>query len=221
MPPMSPMSRTDHDRVIALAALLQASSLVRAIAHTGQADPGAFAACLVSLLKIDADSSEAVYGGMANLRLGLRLLCEHLRRPRDMEITRYVITLLVLERKLARQPDLLRKIRAGIESSLARLRQVPDADANRVADIAELDTLAADFAGLYAATVSTLAPRIVVNGKPLYLTNPANQSRIRALLLAGIRAAVLWRQKGGGRLTLLFRRTALLAEGQRLLAMLP
>ena len=214
------MFRTDHDRVIALAALLQASSLVRAIANSGQMDPDAFAACLGSLLKIDADSSEAVYGGMANLRLGLRLLCEHLQYPRDMEITRYVINLLVLERKLARRPDLLLKIRAGIENSLARLKQIASANPTLAVDFAELDTLTADFAELYTATISTLAPRILVNGKPLYLTNPANQSRIRALLLAGIRAAVLWRQKGGGRLTLLFRRTALLAEGRRLLAML-
>lgn len=215
------MSRTDHDRVIALAALLQASSLVRSIATTGQMDPDAFAACLGSLLKIDADSSEAVYGGMANLHLGLRLLCEHLQYPRDMEITRYVINLLVLERKLARRPDLLQKIRTGIESSLARLKQVGSTDPTLAVDFAHLDTLVADFAELYTATISTLAPRILVNGKPLYLTNPTHQSRIRALLLTGIRAAVLWRQKGGGRLTLLFRRTALLAEGRRLLAMLP
>lgn len=215
------MSRTDHDRVIALAALLQASSLVRAIATSGQVDPDAFAACLISLLRIDADSSEAVYGGTANLRLGLRLLCEHLQYPRDMEITRYVINLLVLERKLSKRSDLLRKIRAGIESRLVRLKQVAGADPTLAVDFTELDTLAADFAELYTATISTLAPRILVNGKPLYLTNPTNQSRIRALLLAGIRAAVLWRQKGGGRLTLLFRRTALLAEGRRLLATLP
>ena len=170
------MSRADHDRVIALAALLQASSLVQGIAQTGQVDPDAFAACVVSLLKIDADSSEAVYGGMSNLRLGLRLLCEHLRRPRDMEITRYVINLLVLERKLARRPDLLRQIRAGIETSLARLRQIPGADATLMADFTELDTLAAGFAELYTATISTLTPRILVNGKPLYLTNPANRT---------------------------------------------
>ncbi|MFO1433180.1 MAG: high frequency lysogenization protein HflD [Candidatus Competibacteraceae bacterium] len=214
------MSRTDHDQVIALAALLQASSLVRSIATTGQMDCGAFAACLGSLLKIDADSSEAVYGGMANLHLGLRLLCDHLQYPRDMEITRYVINLLVLERKLAKRPELLQKIRTGIESNLARLQQVAGTDPALPADLTELDRLAADFAELYTTTVSTLAPRILVNGKPLYLTNPANQSRIRALLLAGIRAAVLWRQKGGGRLTLLFRRTALLAEGRRLLARL-
>ena len=205
------MSRTDHDRVIALAALLQASGLVHSIAHTGQADPDAFATCLASLLKIDAASSEAVYGDITHLRLGLRLLCEHLQRPQDMELTRYVINLLVLERKLAKRPELQQQIRAGIESSLARLDYFPCTD----------EAVVTDFAELYAATVSTLTPRILVNGEPLYLTDPTNQNRIRALLLAGIRAAVLWRQKGGGRLTLLFRRSALLAEGRRLLAMLP
>jgi high frequency lysogenization protein len=204
------MSQTDHDRVIALAALFQATSLVRAIAHQGQADPDAFAACLASLLKIDAESSEAVYGSVAKLRHGLRFLCEHLRHPRDMEITRYVINLLILERKLARQPALLRTIRAGIEAGIDQLSYFPITH----------DTQIAGFAQLYSATISTLAPRILVNGNPLYLTNPNNQNRIRALLLAGIRAAMLWRQSGGSRLALLFRRKALLAEGQRLLAVL-
>ena len=204
------MPQTDHDRAIALAALFQAAGLVRDIAHKGQADPDAFAACLASLLKIDADNSEAVYGDMAKLLPGLRLLCEHLRYPKDMEITRYIINLLVLERRLARQPALLQTIRAGIEASIDKLNYLPLTH----------DTLIADFAQLYSATVSTLSPRIMVNGNPVYLTHPDNQNCIRALLLAGIRAAVLWRQSGGGRLALLFRRKALLKEAQRLLAAL-
>jgi high frequency lysogenization protein len=39
----------------------------------------------------------------------------------------------------------------------------------------------------------------VINGEVSYLKDPEKVTCIRALLLAGIRSAVLWRQKGGRR----------------------
>ena len=78
----------------------------------------------------------------------------------------------------------------------------------------------ARFADLYLKNISTLSPRIMVNGDPVHLNNSENANRIRALLLAGIRAATLWRQSGGGRLTLLLRRSPLLRETRMLLARL-
>ena len=47
----------------------------------------------------------------------------------------------------------------------------------------------------------------MVRGEPEYLSQAGNANRIRALLLSGIRAAVLWRQLGGNRLRLLFSRS--------------
>jgi len=44
------------------------------------------------------------------------------------------------------------------------------------------------------------------------LTQAANTQRVRALLMAGLRAAHLWHQHGGGHLGLLFRRKAILRE---------
>ena len=66
-------------------------------------------------------------------------------------------------------------------------------------------------------TISTITPRIMVSGNPAHLNNPENANRIRALLLAGIRGAMLWRQSGGGRWTLLLRRNVLLRETRMLL----
>jgi high frequency lysogenization protein len=76
----------------------------------------------------------------------------------------------------------------------------------------------ATLAGCYQQTISTLQPRIMVHGEASLLADPDNQQRIRTLLLAAIRAAVLWRQCGGGRLTLLLRRKALLQSLERLRA---
>ena len=202
------MPKTDHDRVIALAGVMQATDLVRSIARRGQANAEDVATCLASLLQIDAASSDAIYGGIARLRPGLRLLEQQLSHPQDMELTRYAVTLLSLERKLARRPELLDALRAGLEDVIRNLAHFPVDHGNTIAR----------FADLYLNSISTLSPRIMVNGDPVHLNNPDNANRIRALLLAGIRAATLWRQSGGGRLTVLLRRNPLLREAQRLLA---
>jgi len=54
----------------------------------------------------------------------------------------------------------------------------------------------------------------MVRGAELYLQNPDNQNRIRALLLGGVRAAMLWRQVGGKRRHILFNQRQIAAEAR-------
>ena len=203
------MANTDRDRTIALAGLFQAAGLVRDLAREGQVDAADFETCVDSLFKIDAADSGDVYGGLERLRSGLILLERQLRQPQNPEPTRYALILMVLERKLARQPRLLGALREGIEDSRDKLDYF---------GASTHDTIIARLAELYASTISTLKPRIMVNGEYQHLSRPDNANRIRTLLLSGIRAAVLWRQNGGSRLTLLFGRKRLLLNAQRLLA---
>jgi high frequency lysogenization protein len=49
-----------------------------------------------------------------------------------------------------------------------------------------------------------------VQGEPTFLQQSDNVNKIRALLLAGIRAAVLWRQKGGRRWQFIFQSNKIL-----------
>jgi high frequency lysogenization protein len=51
----------------------------------------------------------------------------------------------------------------------------------------------------------------------MHLQNQDNIDKIRALLLAGIRSSMLWRQCGGGRFSILFGRKRLLATTRGLL----
>jgi high frequency lysogenization protein len=71
--------------------------------------------------------------------------------------------------------------------------------------------------GLYQTTVSTFSFRIQVGGDPRHLQNTENAARIRALLLAGIRSALLWRQVGGKRWHMLFFRSRLKPSLRRIL----
>ncbi|HKJ10593.1 MAG TPA: high frequency lysogenization protein HflD [Gammaproteobacteria bacterium] len=205
------MSRTLSDRCLALAGVFQATELVRQVARQGQADPQAVEATLGSLFYIDADSVAEVYGGIDGVRLGLQTLRVQLTNPRSsegLEVTRYAVTLLQLERRLLRRRELLEALRAGIERISVQVSYFSRTH----------DTVIAALADLYRNTISTLTPRVIVHGEPAFLEDTGRARLIRALLLAGVRSAVLWRQSGGGRWNLLFGRAKLLAAAEQLLA---
>ncbi len=189
--------------------MFQSLALVRDVARSGLADVRDFETCIGSVLRIDAESAEAVYGGAARIAPGLGMLLDQLgagTRDRDRELTHYAVRLLDLERRLARRPDVLISIREGIENAAA-LENEGEAGEAVVGALAEL----------YVQTIATLGPRIMVGGEPRHLHQPRNAERVRALLLAGVRAAVLWRQMGGGRLRLLLGRSALARAARELL----
>jgi len=194
-------------RVIALAGLFQALALVRAIAQRGSCDTFVARQSLASVLRIDADSPADVYAGVGNLRLGLETLIAQLdeNSKRDLALTRMAVQVMRLERTLMRHQKVLAALRSGIDG----LRELaPQVEAGNVDPSGRL-------ADLYASTLSRLQPRIMVEGNPAYLQQSAQVERIRALLMAAVRAAVLWRQLGGNQFSLLFRRRqyAMLARG--------
>jgi high frequency lysogenization protein len=189
-----------------MAGVLQACQLVRSIATSGRADTVAAEASLASVFRIDADSAADVFGGLAGVRCGLELLLAQFEgRDRDLFLTRVVLGVLRIERRLARNPRMLRELHDGIVGIRRQVEHFGAAHA----------TVQARLAELYIATLSQLRPRVVVHGNPLYLSDPQKVEQIRALLLAAVRAAVLWRQSGGSQLRLLVRRReySMLARG--------
>jgi len=72
-------------------------------------------------------------------------------------------------------------------------------------DLANPD-LIHQLSGLYKETLSTLPFRIQVTGEANFLKNEELADKIRAVLLTGIRSAVLWYQSEGRRWHLLIGR---------------
>jgi high frequency lysogenization protein len=199
-----------HNRTLALAGILQALHSVQQIARHGNAPTDAIATSLASVFKINPESAEDVYGGIGGLSLGLQLLSQQLNRKRyrtDPELLRYLINIMYLEKRLRNRP----KILAKIADQIKQLEQ-------QTGDIFSIhpDTIAR-LADIYLNTISTMTPRIQIRGEETHLRQPENIERVRALLLAGIRSAVLWRQMGGNRLHLLFHSRQLLQETRALL----
>lgn len=147
------------------------------------------------------------------MRYGLQKLQQQLTSPDKEQIgtTRYGISVLLLSGKLLKEPEKLNRISERIKVAAEKLDLYDYTHSNQIAALADI----------YSSTISDLSPRIMVKGDPLHLQNPETQNRVRALLLAGIRAAILWRQLGGSRLQLLFKRKLLVKTAKQLLNQTP
>lgn len=191
-----------RDRVFALAGLLQAVRLVQQMANNGQAETQPLAACIDSLFHFDAESTEAVYGSAADLEPGLRRLVAQLDgsgSDRDAAQTRIAANVLRLERRFIANSACVEAVRADLESLAAQRAELG----------ATHPDLLASLGRVYAERISPLGPRVLVQGNPVYLTQPGVVGEVRATLLAALRSAVLWRQVGGSYWDLLLSRRAM------------
>ena len=189
-----------ENRMLALAGLAQALAQVRRIADTGQADAAVLDTALESVFRIDAASPAAVYGDVAALRPGLQLLARYFGNSADDALLpRLGLAVLQLERRFVQDAS-AERVHAGI---------VALADDAARQGSTHPDVLAA-LGTLYADTVSRLRPRVMVQGNPHYLGQAAVVAEIRAVLLAALRSAVLWRQMGGSYWDFMLRRRQML-----------
>ena len=193
---------------IALAAVAQCASLVNSLATNGTAPQTELIAAINPLLILDPDSMEDVYPRVTDLSLGLRKIQETFSndpRKENAEIIRYILGLLLLRNKLTSSQQMQTAIRLGLQRIAPINPQLAQENNARENNFAQ-DHLFEQLAKLYQDTISTLPYRIQVQGKVENLKNERVANQIRALLLAGIRSAVLWYQLGGRRWRLVFYR---------------
>ncbi|UTV98516.1 high frequency lysogenization protein HflD [Marinomonas rhizomae] len=202
------MSSREKEQTIALTAIFQAAELVSILAKTGQVDNASLQPLLDSLLMVNAASTEDIYGGQwdcsTNLALGRKISRQALGKERSSvnpDTLRYALSLIHLENKLAKTPEMLSTIGqkiAQIEQKKAHYESVLH------------ENMLASISGMYQDTLSKLSFRIQVHGDSRFLQQPQVANQVRAILMSGIRAAMLWRQLGGKRWHLIFKRKALL-----------
>jgi len=212
------MSKQTQDQAIALAGVFQAAHLVDQIARQGSCTASSFEASIASLFEMNPERTEDIFGGAQllpiNLNDGFNSIKQVIEKKDNIYspmVMRYALSLLTLERKLAKRSDYLETLSKGLDELSSK------ADyfwANHHNDDEPLDNsrfthanVIAGIDGLYRDTISNFSLRIQVQGDPRNLQNNENAARIRALLMAGIRSAILWRQVGGRRWHLIFFRS--------------
>lgn len=197
-------------RTLALAGIFQSASLADSLAWRGSCDPVALDASLNSILVLDTDDPVAIFGEPGRqLRVGLAALektfFQPLRdpHPRQGDLVRYALALMHLERKLARSVRLQHDLRGRLQTAVAQRAHFASPH-----DPALVRKLAAH----YVDTLGTLDFRIQVKGDRRQLAGGPVPEQVRAVLLAGVRAAWLWHRLGGRRWHLALSRGLVLAE---------
>lgn len=204
------MANTLFDRTIAFASVCQSLKLVQDLARTGACDQDAMRTSLNSIIVIDATSTIDIFGKEENLVLGLNCMIKVLDSNQTVsELTRYMINLLALERKLTNRRDSLAQLGDRIETIQRQAEHYDLLDENTITNLASI----------YLDVITPLGPRIQVTGNPVQLQKSDVQNKVRALLLAGIRGTVLWRQIGGKRRHLIFARKQLIEQAKIILAL--
>jgi high frequency lysogenization protein len=203
------VANTLYDRTIAFAGICQAVALVQQVAKNGHCDSDAFETSLKAILNTNPSNTVGVYGREVDLKLGLECLVKGIdSTPAGSEITRYIISLMALERKLQSRNDAMSQLGDRIQMLERQLDHFELLD----------EQMLSNLASVYLDVISPVGPRIQVTGTPSVLQQTSNQHKVRALLLSGIRSAVLWRQVGGKRRHLIFGRKKMVEQAQILLA---
>lgn len=205
------MSEQLINRTMAFAGILQAIAQVQYLARHGELDNAELAASLNTILVTNPDNTDDVYPDKIVLQKGYKLILNQLgdSSQKDVEITRYLVGVLALERKLVRSNSGLGMLAERINQVHRQLHHFAITD----------EQVVANLASIYSDIISNLGPKIQISGNPACLQRPIVQHKIRALLLAAIRSAVLWRQLGGKRRHLVFARKAIVDTAKKSLTL--
>ncbi len=202
---------TIENQTLALAGIFQSAALIEQLATKGELNQAAFDCSFDSLFTFDAPTAMDVFGNLSGLSRGLKELTLYLggeSQAPDKNVAYYVLSMLKLSARLKRDQNLA----TMVQSKLQKIeKQSRDFEFSRHSVISQID-------GVYQSTISTIKPRVMVQGEQVYLSNSDNASKVRTLLLAGIRAAVLWHQLGGSKWKLIFSRKKYVLTANQLLA---
>ncbi len=181
------------NQTLALAGIFQAASLVDQLARTGQIEPDDLEIIIRSILNLNPTSFEDVFHGKRNLAKGLKVLQESLAKNGlgvSREVLQYSMGIIAVQAKLQKQPELMDKLSSALDRTVEQQHYF---------DSFTHESVISSTAQCYENSISKLKFRIKVTGNPAHLQNPKVAEKIRAILLFGVRSALLWRQSGGHR----------------------
>lgn len=161
-----------QEQLTALGGVFLAAVLVDRIAKTGQTNEAGLGCMLGSLLVRDPKDTLEVYGGDdLNLREGYRALIGALERDPSAlqrEPLRYALSMLGLERQLAKRDDLLETIGKRLPQIQSQVEHFGPSHENVIAACG----------ALYQDTLSTLRQRIQVHGDMRNLQQPRDRKSV-------------------------------------------
>lgn len=198
-------TNSQRNQTIALAAVCQAAKLVCDVSKGKEINKDAELQLYKGIMVTSPNSVFDVYPNIEDLTDGTSVMLKQMSGKTDradMEITRYIAGIMSLAKKLIQSNRTQQKLTEVISDVERRLEHF---DINS-------DSVLSNFADGYSQAISPLGQKIQVMGDPNVLRQESSQNKIRALLLSGVRAGVLWRQMGGKRRQFIFNRKQLVQD---------
>ena len=203
----------DNNLTLAFAGVFQSATLVYQLAKMENFDSRALHESSFSLLRLNTNSTEEVFGSIHGLNLGLDCIVKLLGGRPDSstrEVFQYAVGMHQLSTRLRQNRRGQAVIEEGLNEMRSRYLKYYRSDDHD-------NELHEDIASLYTRSISYMTPRIIVQGSQGKLENPLTINRVRTTLFTGIRAAWLWHQLGGRRWQLIYQRKGYQRQAQRLL----
>lgn len=205
MKSLTPKKSIDFEEwALSLAALFSALNQVKSLALKGHWDEPLATELINSLFVMNPNSVLDVYPNPTLYLCGYRLLSEILKFDGRLSAyqheLKYALGTRILARRLSKQVEKQHLL----QQRLKRIHQ----QAQHFSPTH--GTVLTNMSDLYTEVFSTMRYRIMVLGNPKYLQVDWHVRQIRTLLLAAIRAMVLFQQLEGGIYKLIFYRKPML-----------
>ncbi len=197
------------NQCIALAAIIQAAHIADEIAVTGQYSENHMKASANSVFSVDTSNLAEIYPDLSELKLGLQNLISIFNDGKThtkSRVVRYTFAIIQLQLILEKDPDMLTQIHEKLRTENEQATDAAESLLNRCFRAAEI----------YSTTLSKLRFKIYITGNREFINENNNEKIIRAMLLAGVRAAFLWHQFGGRRWKLFFQRRKMVEVARNL-----
>ncbi len=199
----------DTQQALALAGVLQQLQAVDRLARSGMVEQSTLDTAVHAILATDPPDTLAVFGDLQAVQRGVRLLAAVLDRQQRREhapLLKYALAVRQVSHRLRQRDDLLNLISERLSDVKRQAEHLSPTHESVVANLSRL----------YQDTLSTLDFRIQVGGDGRFLQQHATADKIRTLLLAAVRCALLWEQVGGNLWQLALRRRHLAQATQQL-----
>ncbi|MCK0526630.1 DUF489 family protein [Anaerobiospirillum sp. NML120449] len=203
------MANNIYSETLALAALFQSAAQIQRVARTGSVDEHTIAPLMRALVITEPDAIEDIYDPK-RLESGLNQLLTSLypkeaAQPKNAELIKIAFSILGLVSNLEKQDMIYSQLDREVDSLRSNvLLMHPDYETEEDNILMDYDVIKL-YSGIYSNLISPNFPKLIIYGEEHYLRRTELQEMIRALLLSGIRASILWHQVGGKRYSLMFR----------------
>jgi high frequency lysogenization protein len=204
---MSPL----ENQTLALAGMFQSAVLIEQLAYKGEVNQAAFDCSVDSLFAFNAENTLEIFGDVFGLNRGMQALTNHLGgrgQASGKNLAYYIMSMMKVSTNLLKDEAMANRLQNELQTIQ---QQSIDFEMSRNNTINKID-------GLYQNTISKAQSKVIIRGEQIYLSNNDTAAKVRTLLLAGIRAAVLWHQLGGSKWKLIISRKKYVESAKRFMS---